>query len=293
MLPFVLLAVAIVAVWCPPWPVRPGMIVSPWAVLFVAAVAAGLFSGVLALPAVGALATLAALCLVARRGGVSAGWPWLGAAGLMALAMALHALPGFHNLLLLDAIRTRADALPFSLYANFDKGSVGLLLMACMAPRFRSMDEARAAIKPVLVAVVGGPLIVVGLAWGLGLVRVETAWPSYAPMFLAVNLLFTCVAEEAFFRGLIQERLSQALEPRGGLLVHVPVLLSAALFGLAHIGGGLVYAGLAGVAGLAYALVYGRVRRIEASILVHFAVNAVHFVGFTYPALASSQLRLH
>jgi membrane protease YdiL (CAAX protease family) len=65
------------------------------------------------------------------------------------------------------------------------------------------------------------------------------------------------------------------------------------LFGLAHWGGGARYAMLASVAGLGYALVYARVRRVEASILVHFAVNAVHFVGFTYPALASSQLHLH
>lgn len=220
-------------------------------------------------------------------------WAWLAAAGLMSLAMALHALPGFHNPVLLNAVHTRADALPFSLYANFDKASVGLLLLACLAPRFKSWREVGAAIKSVVLGMSVTAFVVVGLACITGMVRFEPVWLGYTPLFLAVNLLFTCVAEEAFFRGLIQERLSRALNHRTGLVGHVPVLMSALLFGLAHAGGGPLYAALAGLAGLGYALVYAKVRRVEASILVHFAVNAVHFIGFTYPAMASSQLRLN
>jgi hypothetical protein len=294
MLAFVLLAAAIVAVWCPALPVGHGRRIGPWGVLFVAAIGAGMSAGVLTLPALAALAILAGACLLgARQGNALMSWVRTGAAGLLSLAMALHALPGFHNLVLLNAIRARADPLPFSLYANFDKASVGLLLLACLAPRCASMSEVRQVVKPLVWAVPCTVLAVMGLACWLGVVRFDPVWAGYTPTFLAVNLLFTCVAEEAFFRGLIQERLSRALGQRPGLIGHVPVLVSAPLFGLAHWGGGARYAMLASVAGLGYALVYARVRRVEASILVHFAVNAVHFVGFTYPALASSQLHLH
>lgn len=59
------------------------------------------------------------------------------------------------------------------------------------------------------------------------------------------------------------------------------------LFGAAHLGGGVPMAALAGIAGLGYATVYAATQRIEASILVHFGLNATHFLLFTYPAMKS------
>jgi uncharacterized protein len=88
------------------------------------------------------------------------------------------------------------------------------------------------------------------------------------------------VAEEAFFRGLLQHRLPG---PRP-----LAVAASALLFGLVHLPAGVAYAALATVLGFGCALVYERTRRIETAIAVHFAVNAVHFTGFTYPMLASA-----
>ena len=43
---------------------------------------------------------------------------------------------------------------------------------------------------------------------------------------------------------------------------------------------------IATLAGLGYAMVSRRTSRLEMSVLAHFTVNAVHFVLFTYPALA-------
>ena len=42
------------------------------------------------------------------------------------------------------------------------------------------------------------------------------------------------------------------------------------------------------LAGVGYGVAYQRTRRIEAAMVVHFALNAVHLLLFTYPALASS-----
>jgi uncharacterized protein len=98
------------------------------------------------------------------------------------------------------------------------------------------------------------------------------------------NLLFVCVAEEAFFRGLIQDRLGKSLSGiRFGTMISIAC--SAVLFGAAHLGGGAVYAGIAMLAGLGYACSYAIVKRIEAPILVHFGLNAVHFIVFTYPRI--------
>jgi membrane protease YdiL (CAAX protease family) len=66
----------------------------------------------------------------------------------------------------------------------------------------------------------------------------------------------------------------------------IAVVVSALLFGAAHLAGGALYAILACIAGLGYAYAYQRTQRIEAAIIVHIALNAVHFIAFTYPYTA-------
>ena len=100
-----------------------------------------------------------------------------------------------------------------------------------------------------------------------------------------LNLIYTCIAEEAFFRGFLQKNIVTHLVrfkygKIGGLLI------TSVLFGIAHYAGGINYIILSTIAGLGYGLVYERTKSIEASILTHFFLNAVHFIFFTYPALA-------
>ena len=282
---FALLAVSIAFVWLPT--LRVGLKASvPWWVLaYAIAVVSGLHFGVLNGLAITGLVCLLAVCLVdARRAQWRFGWAVTWGVGLVALALALHLVPGFHNALLIDGEHTSADAAPFTLYANFDKGSVGLVLLALVVPRMRSLGELRAAAKVTLLFACGTAATVVATAWAIGYVRPEVKAPAFTGVFLLVNLFFTCIAEEAFFRGLIQERLMLALSSRPSM-VAVPVLVSAALFGLAHVGSGPVFMALATMAGVGAAWVYAKTRRVESAVLVHFAVNATHFLFFTYPAL--------
>lgn len=286
---FALLACAIASVWWPKTFPGGGRSVAPWMGLYAAAVIAGFIAGVLTGAAVIALIIMTGICVTSTRLGPRPGaWVWPLAAGGLGLALALHALPGFHNPLLVNAVRTSPDAVPFTLYANFDKASVGLLLLACFAPRVTSLSEVRDIAMPTAAAVAATAAVSIGMAWATGYVHPEyklSSLPPFTAEFLFVNLLFTCVAEEAFFRGLIQERLTRAVasRPRLGFL---PFVSSAILFGLAHVGGGMLYVALATLAGLGYAGVYAKTRRVEAAVLTHFAVNATHFLFFTYPALS-------
>ena len=126
--------------------------------------------------------------------------------------------------------------------------------------------------------------LLLGLALWSGYVRWEPKLPAAGLLWAAANLLSTCTAEEVLFRGLVQSQLQQRwrAHPRGSAAA---LLVAAILFGLAHLGGGWHYVLLATLAGVGYGWVYQRTGRIEASILTHFAVNAVHFFLFTYPAL--------
>jgi hypothetical protein len=135
---------------------------------------------------------------------------------------------------------------------------------------------------PVLVATL---VVVLGAGTALGYVRPDVKWTPLTPWFLALNLLFTCVTEEAFFRGFVLGGLARGMA-RWRYGTFVAVVVSTVLFGLAHARGGPALVVLAALAGLGYAAAYLRSGRIEGAILTHFALNAVHFVAFTYPALA-------
>jgi membrane protease YdiL (CAAX protease family) len=283
-LAFGLLGLAIVGVWLPSVPIGGRFRLAPWSVLFVAACMAALGSGVLGVPVLLALALAA---WGSRR--VSSRWAanlLTVLSGVIALGLALHLFPGFHDQKLHDGLRLSADAAPFKLNLNFGKASAGLLLLAAYSPRIRHGAEAREVFSLLVwLIAIGTPIAVIGAALVFGEIRFDPKWPAPALAFLGANLLFTCVAEEAFFRGLLQERLHR-LFGEGRLRRWLPVALMAALFPLLHLNGDAAYLTLVALAGFGYSLVYSVSRRIEAAVLTHFLVNATHFLWFTYPHIA-------
>jgi membrane protease YdiL (CAAX protease family) len=185
---------------------------------------------------------------------------------------------------LIPHIKISSEAPPFTLHASFDQASVGLLFLALMPNRIRSHSEWRLVLLRAFPVAVVTSASVIAMAVAIGFVGVDVKFPQYAPIFLATNLLFTCVTEEAFFRGFLQERLAGFLSSvRHGSCI--AVACTGLLFGLAHFSGGPTYVALASMAGIGYGVAYASSRRIEAAILAHFSVNAVHFLGFTYPYL--------
>ena len=285
-LPFVLLALAILLVWVPAW--RVGDVdVPPWTLAFVAACVAG----AVATPQVlepAALAVLAVLAALAWYGTVAPRWRGavITLAAVLALAMAVHALPGFHAPVLFTDLRLTPDAAPFVLALNFDKGAAGLLLLAAFCARVRSWREFASQGPAIALTAVATAAVSIGVAVAAGYVRFEPKWDEAAPAFLLGNLFFTCVAEEAFSRGVIQEGLMRLADRREGRAWSwLAIGVSTLLFGLAHKGGGPVWMAVATIAGFGYAVIYARTRKIEGAIVVHFVVNAAHFLLFTYPRL--------
>lgn len=287
---FLLLGLSICAVWLPAGiPMGASRRLPPWSPCFMAAVASGVMAGVLNGQAVLALVVLVGMAWMSRRTPSRAGRAaWSAAAVLLALALAFHLVPGFKNLLVAQGLQVSERSAPMSLYANFDKGAMGLVLLAFFSRRAVSRADWRGVARWGLGGAVVTAGVVIGAACATGHVAFDPKMPAIAPQFLAINLLFVCVAEEAFFRGMVQERLTVLVAGRASL-GWVPVAASASLFGLAHAPGGMALALLAAVAGLGYSLVYAKTRSIEASVLTHFAVNAVHFIGFTYPYLSGAR----
>ena len=204
---------------------------------------------------------------------------------LLALALALHWLPGFNNGRAIAPERITADAVPFSMYLNLDKPLIGFwLLLVCpwIAPRFAwrvSLGATLMALALVLVA-----LAALGGAMMLGMIAWAPKWPASGWIWVLNNLLLVTVVEEALFRGYIQGGLSRRLKrlPYGQALA---LIIASVLFGLAHMAAGWQWVLMAGIAGLGYGLAY-RFGGLGAAIATHFGLNLLHFVFFTYPMLA-------
>ncbi len=279
-----LLALAVCSLWLAPVKLRPGLTVAPWLCLLVLACASGLATGLLSLAAIAAIAVLGALAYAARH---SKSGPLqvllMVAMGCMMLALSMHRFPGFVNPPLVTEMVISAAATPVTHRLNFDTAAAGLILFALFCVPARTAGQWREVGRHYWI-ILGTPLLVLPVGLLVGYVDVDLKLFAYTPVFIALNLLFTCVTEEAFFRGLIQVQLTRALDRwKAGPVIAMCV--AALLFGLAHARGGWMFVGLASLAGLGYGYAFLRSKRIETAILAHLAVNGIHFIAFTYPRL--------
>lgn len=202
---------------------------------------------------------------------------------VLAIALLMHWLPGFHNPRVIGPIRFTPDALPFTMYLNFDKPLAGFWLLLVL-PWIRPRHDARTSLKAGLIAwlVTSAVCLTIGVA--LGLVNWAPKLPAESWLFLLNNLVLVTVTEEALFRGYLQGGLSRLFRSwRYGNVLALGV--AAVAFGLAHFSGGWPWMLLGGIAGIGYGLAY-RAGGLQAAILAHFGLNVVHFLLFTYPMLA-------
>jgi membrane protease YdiL (CAAX protease family) len=275
----VALLATVVMLWLPPrWLWLAGLVI-------VAATAGA--SGIVEGPAWLALVLLAALMLRYRRA-VDPLPRALYAAGvaIVSLLLALHLVPGFHNPVVLRDVQLAADARPYTQFVNFDKGLGAVMLLGAGGfAGLRSAAGWRAALAGASPVVLGTLAVALAGSFALGYVRFEPRWTPLVCTWAPINLLLTCVAEETFFRHFLQREMIRALGDRAHAAA-IGIAATAVLFGVAHAAGGWRYVVLATLAGTGYGLAFHRTGRLEMAILTHFAVNATHFLLFTYPALA-------
>ncbi|MEV3807243.1 CPBP family intramembrane glutamic endopeptidase, partial [Aeromonas dhakensis] len=223
--------------------------------------------------------------LLASAAGLLLAWrtpslpqPWravaLGAVLLWAVALMLHLIPGFTNLKVLDQVQAGPASVPFNMYLNLDKPLVffGLLLAwpALLGPggaiQWRRLALLLVPLAALLIA-----------AWQLGALKPEVGLPGWWWLFAINNLLFTCVAEEALFRGFLQQGIAERSRRWLGVLV------ASLLFGAAHLAGGPLLVLFAALAGACYGLAFLLSGRLSVAIAIHFLFNFAHLALFTYP----------
>ena len=284
---FIFLALAICAVWLKPVYIGKRIAMPPWIAFFAASMVSGLVAGVLNPLSIGELGIFCGAAYLARASKQKSMQRFFFSTltVILALALALHRLPGFNNPVVISSMTLSAGAAAFTQYANFDKGAVGLILLAFLCNRTSAFSESGKLLKQTYPITLITVVAILGIAMSIGYIEHDFKITQTTMLFLVINLFFTVIAEETFFRGFLQDRLALSLARfRYGRLS--AAMCSALLFGAAHLAGGTTYVLLASLAGLGYTYAYFITQRIEAPVLVHFSLNAVHFIGFTYPYLS-------
>ncbi|HEU4591233.1 MAG TPA: type II CAAX endopeptidase family protein [Steroidobacteraceae bacterium] len=276
LLPFALLLFTVFGLWMPR---------AVWVCALLASVLAGYFTGALQGLAALWIALLGALAWAHVHAGkyrLVTGLAFF----LLALAMGLVLLPGFPRTVLVADTVLSPGAIPYGIGLGFPKVVGGIFILGLInTARVRSGRELARVLRRALPVLLVTVSVVMALTLALGYVRFDAKWTPLFFTWAVVNLFFTCLSEEAFFRGFVQHELAQIGSNRRAAAV-IAIALASVLFGAAHLGGGWKYALAAAVAGVGYGIAYHRTQRIEASMAVHFGLNALHFLFFTYPALA-------
>ena len=198
--------------------------------------------------------------------------------------ISLHKIPGFNNQMLISKEVISKNAIPYTLFINYDKSLAGAITLIAFGLKSSTKYEqslSSIACTTLLMSLITIPAITIA-SLALGYVKPEFRMKRHLKKWIATNLLLTCTAEEALFRTQLQGNLVQNFRPQFALLI------ASMLFGIAHFPGGKKYIGLASLAGLDYGMTYQLTGDIRSSILLHFLLNFVHFIGFTYPALENS-----
>lgn len=236
------------------------------------------FHNVITLQAVGFLVLILLVVIMTRR---LANYPHVTLIGeslllLAAIALFTHLIPGFNNVKVLDRAIVGPHSAPFTLYLNADKALIPFILYAVFPTLFNRRRVAAQPLWQWLLLMAGVPALLL-LAVGLKGLAIEPHFPPWLWTFILANLFFVALAEEALFRGYLQQRLARWFGDYAALAI------AALMFGLAHSAGGMLMVIFAGLAGLIYGLSWMWSGRLWVATAFHFSLNLLHLLLFTYP----------
>ncbi|EDP8026127.1 CPBP family intramembrane metalloprotease, partial [Campylobacter jejuni] len=165
---------------------------------------------------------------------------------------------------------------PFTLYFNFDK-PIGVFILFLLLPMlFTNKNYVKASLLKWILLILS-PLILLFIPWYFNVLKLEFSLPWWLPYFLFSNILLVVLVEEVYFRGYLQQRLSQILNPNSALLI------ASIAFGLIHYRSGVLMIVFASLAGIIYGLAYKYSKSLWISVLFHYGLNLIHLIFFTYP----------
>ena len=195
------------------------------------------------------------------------------------LGFMIHIIPGFKNPIWIQDIEISTLSRKFSLYIQFDKIIAGIIvLMNC---QYIIDNACKLNLRVSLVALTLCSSLLMALGIITNFIKVDINIPSILLEWVISNLFFVSLIEEVICRGIIQDKIKSVIPNHASL----SIIFASVIFGCAHYRGGAVYVALSTVAGLFYGYTYDRTRSIINPVIVHFGLNLIHLLFFTYPSV--------
>jgi membrane protease YdiL (CAAX protease family) len=200
-----------------------------------------------------------------------------------------HFTPGFNNILVFDKILLSPSSSTFTMYFNYDKlYTIGAIFVILYQNKvvvqnrgilitLKQIFSDVARIFPFTF------IFIIGLAYLFKFIAfdLKLQFDTTFYIFALNNLLIVCLMEEVLYRFILTTEIKERFTQNKTIII----LLTSFIFALSHLPN-VPYAILALASGIFYSLAYLRNYRIESSILLHFLINIIHFVFFSYPFLA-------
>jgi membrane protease YdiL (CAAX protease family) len=217
------------------------------------------------------------------------GKPILGCAiALLGILLINHYLPGFGKWKAITKTSPSIASKSFTIYFNFDKMSIGFLMLSLALPLISSRSDWMKVLKTSAIYGVIGLVVLVIPALLSRYIAFDPKVPAITPIWMVQTLFFTCIPEECFFRGFIQKQAAIFLRySKNG--TWIAIFAGAVMFSLQDLRSlSWRYFVISLLTGIVYGIVYKKTDRIEAPILTHFAVNLGHMLLFTYPTVSKT-----
>ena len=193
-------------------------------------------------------------------------------AGLLMLLITSGVIPGNEHVALLEPY---LDESGNEVYASFRPAKAVIALNIVLFMLIRPQPFSRTDFPVMLIA------IAVPFVAGIFLLGLSPKFSVTIAVAALINLVVVCIAEEGFFRWVLQRGLETWLSRWRWIIA----ALVAVLFTLLHTGWAAspILLMLVGVAGLGYALVWTTRRSFWACVFTHWGVNLLHMTLLKYP----------
>lgn len=203
------------------------------------------------------------------------------------LFLAIYRPYEFSYPLIFHATELHESGKPFTLHINTAKALAGYLVLLFLINQTGSPGKAvyKSRLHQFAIAFAFAlPILLV--AWVVLDLNIYIKPITYVLAFGIINLLVTCVSEEAFMRLVFQaqlERLIANFTNKTVIYQGVSLFTTTLLFVATHAVASIELLIVFTLAGFLYGLVYTLTKNVFASIATHFTVNIVHFSFLTYP----------
>lgn len=210
---------------------------------------------------------------------------WL-CAIFLGVVVGLYRPSGFSYPLVFSVNQLHENGLPMSLYVNMAKLFAGYIIIYYLLSSTVSTPVYVKSRPKQFALVLALVVLILSLSYSLLSLQLYLKPLQYIVMFGLVNLLVTCVGEEAFMRLLLQAQVQKFIAGRvkqGFWQELIPLFITTIIFVLTHSVHGFNSIVVYTFAGFSYGLVYCLTKNLWACVGVHFGVNIIHFAFLTYP----------